>query len=114
MPAHVLHPIQGHTVESLSSTRTQNEFGAVLDRVLRGTVVEITKHEKPSAVLLSIEVFEQLLSERVDPLESLRARFDERFARMQTPAAKAGVKALFSAGPEQLGQAALKGARRRA
>jgi antitoxin Phd len=113
MPVHVLHPVPGHPVESLSSTRTQNEFGAVLERVSRGTVVEITKHEKPSAVLLSVEMFERLLAERVDPLEGLRARFDARFAKMQSPPAKAGVQALFSAGPKELGKAAVKAARRR-
>ena len=114
MTSHALQAVSGFPVESLSSTKTQNEFGAVLDRVIRGAVIEITKHEKRSAVLLSIEMFERLLAERVDPLASLRARFDERFAQMQTPAAKAGVQALFKASPKQLGQVAVKGAKRRA
>ncbi len=105
--------IQSRPVESFTSTEAKNSFGTMLDMARRGDVITITKHEKPSAVLLSIEAYEALLAQRGDPLEALRAAFDRRLARMRTHQAKAGVRALFAANPEELGHAAVKGARKR-
>lgn len=98
----------------MSSTKAQNEFSSLMELALQGVVIEITKMKKPKAVLLSMEKFEQLLSERVDPLAALRSRFDARFAQMQTPQAEAGINALFEATSKELGQAAVKRAKRRA
>jgi prevent-host-death family protein len=105
--------IQGRSVEAITSTEAKNAFGAVLDKASRVGIVAITKHDKPSAVLLSIEAYEKLLADRKDPLAALRADFDRRIEQMQTPQARAGVKALFKATPSELGRAAVKGARKR-
>lgn len=104
---------QGLPMVSFTSTETKNAFGTVLDKVLRGTAVTITKHDKASAVLMSVEAYEALLAQRTEPLAALRADFDRRVARMQTPKADAGVQALFSATPKELGRAAVKAAKRR-
>jgi antitoxin Phd len=45
-------------------------------------------------------------------LDSLSAEFDA-LLRMQTPAARAGMKAAFNASPRQLGKAAVIAARKR-
>jgi prevent-host-death family protein len=100
-------------MESMTSTETQNHFGKVLGRVLRGAVVSITRHEEVSAVLLSAETYQALIHEHADPLAELRERFDLRFAAMQTSKSKAGALALFSANSEDLGRAAVKGAKKR-
>lgn len=113
MPTKLLQAFAGHPTESLSSTVAQTSFGAVLEKVQRGAVVSITKHDRPSAVVMSAEAFEELVAQRVDPLAALRADFDRRVAQMQTPQAKAGARALFAATPEELGRAAVKGARKR-
>jgi len=113
MSPRTLSPVPGHPMESISSTETQNSFGKVLGRVQRGAVIGITRHDEVSAVLLSAETYEALLVQRSDPLEKLRDQFDRRFAEMQTPRAKSGIRALFEATPRQLGRAAVKGARKR-
>ncbi len=105
--------VPGRPMESISSTEAQNAFGKVLGRVLRGAVIGITRHDEMSAVLLSAEAYEALLAQHSDPLEKLRDRFDRRFAAMQTPQAKSGVRALFEATPQELGRAAVKGAKKR-
>lgn len=105
--------ILGRSIEAFTSTEAKNSFGAVLKRVLRSGVVAITNHDEPSVVVLSMDAYEALLAERKDPLAALRADFDRRIAQMQTPAAKAGVNALFAATPKELGRAAVKGARKR-
>lgn len=112
MVPHAHPPLPGVPIESISSTKAQNEFGEVLDRVIHGAVIAITRRNKTSAILLPIEVFEQLIAHRVDPLASLGTRLDERFAKMQTKEAKAGIKALFSAGQEELGRAAMRAKKR--
>jgi prevent-host-death family protein len=106
------HP-QDRPLASVTATEAKSAFGTVLDRVQRGDVITITKHDKPSAVLLSIAAYEELLAQRADPLAALRAEFDRRVAQMQTPRAKAGVRTLFAATPAELGRAAVKAARKR-
>jgi prevent-host-death family protein len=113
MSTRTLSLIPGHPMESLSSTETQTAFGKVLGRVLRGTVIGITRHDEVTAVLMSADTYEALLAQRSDPLAQLRDRFDQRFAAMQTPEAKAGVRALFNATPLELGRAAVNGAKKR-
>jgi hypothetical protein len=44
--------------------------------------------------------------------KSLQRTFDQRFEAMQTPQSKAAAKALFQATPEELGRAAVMGAKR--
>ena len=113
MPIQTLPAVPGHPMESVTSTDAQNHFGKVLGRVQRGAVVSITRHEEVSAVLLSAETYQSLLHERTDPLAELRKQFDQRFATMQTTKSKAGALALFGASPDDLGRAAVKGAKKR-
>jgi antitoxin Phd len=107
---------RGEQVEASSVTATdaKKQFGRVLEMVLRGGAVVITKHDAPKAIVLSMDEFNALTQgAAVSPLEGLSADFDAVLARMQTPRARAGMKAAFAASPRALGRAAAAAARKR-
>ena len=106
---------RGERVETASVTATdaKKEFGRVLETVIKGGVVVITKHDAPKAVLISVADFNALSQASRPPLDTLRDQFEAQLARMQTPKARAGMRALFNASPEELGKAAVAFARRR-
>jgi antitoxin Phd len=97
----------------ISATEAKNEFGRLLERVIRGGTVVITKHDAPKAVLISIEDFDALSRANQTKLDALSGEFDALLARMQTPAARAGMQAAFNASPKQMGRAAVAAARKR-
>ena len=106
---------RGETVDTSSVTATdaKKEFARMLEMVIQGSVVVITKHDAPKAVLLSVDEFNALAHAPSQTLDSLSGQFDALLARMQTPKARAGMKAAFAASPKQLGRAAVAAARRR-
>ena len=106
---------RGERVEATSVTATdaKKEFGRVLERVIQGDVVVITKHDAPKAVLLPLETFNVLAGAAERKLENLSHEFDALLARMQTSKARAGMRAAFGASPKQLGKAAVAAARKR-
>ncbi len=95
---------------SLTATFAKNEFGKVLERVIAGERVVITRHDAPKAVILSFEEFNALADAAGPALDTLSAEFDALLARMQTAKARAGRRTAFGAPPAQLGKAALKAA----
>jgi prevent-host-death family protein len=99
---------------AISATDAKNEFGRILEKVIQGGRVVITKHDSPKAVLISMEEFNALSNAHRVELEMLSDEFDTLLARMQTPAARTSMKAAFHATPKELGQAALAAARKRA
>ena len=116
--SHGLAPFRnrrGEPVETASVTATdaKKEFGRVLESVIQGGVVVITKHDAPKAVLISVDDFNRLSQTSGPPIDTLRGYFDGLSARMQTPEARAGMKAAFNASPKELGKAAVAYARRR-
>lgn len=96
----------------VTATDAKNSFGTILDRAVRLGGVAILRHQRPAAVLLSIDEYERLLSKQDDPLKSLRGEFDALVARMQTPRAKAAGRALFDASPATLGRKAARARRK--
>jgi antitoxin Phd len=114
MTATMLLPtVHGQTtrVETLPSTDAKNRFAQLIERVTRASKpVVITRNARPAAVMLSMAEYERLVQAAPDPLASLQAGFDRLVASMQTPQAQAGVDALFSSTPEQLGSAAVRAA----
>lgn len=106
---------QGELVDlpTVAASRFKNEFGAIFERAALGGAVAITKHAAPKAVLLSYAEFESLVKSRSPALDDLNEQFDRLLARMQTPKARRGMAAAFSASPAKLGRAALKAAARR-
>ena len=95
----------------VSSTVVQNQFGVVLDRVAREGVVEITKHNRTYAVLLSAHAFQQLTMPSEPSMERLAVEIGALLDRMQTPEAKTAVDTLFAMGEAELGAAAVQQAR---
>jgi len=106
---------RGEQVEASSFTATdaKKQFGQVLELVLRGGVVVITKHDAPKAIVLSMDEFNALTQVAESRLDSLSAGFDAMLARMQTPRTRAGMKTAFGASPKELGRAAVTAARKR-
>jgi prevent-host-death family protein len=106
---------QGEQVkaESVTATQAKNEMGSLLERVIRGEAVVITKHDAPKAVLISIEEYESLARTPESQLDSLNKEFDELLARMQTPRARSAMKRAYEASPAQLGKTAVSAARKR-
>ena len=105
-----LEPMQS---VAISATEAKNEFGRILERVIQGAKVVITKHDLPKAVLISMNEFNSLSNARTAELETLSEEFDGLLARMQTPAARAGMNAAFHATPKELGKAAVAAAPKR-
>ena len=106
---------RGEPVEASSVTATdaKKQFGRVLEIVLQGGAVVITKHDAPKAILLSVDEFNALTRTTETKLDSLSADFDAMLARMQTPRARSGMQAAFGASPKALGRAAVTAARKR-
>lgn len=99
---------------AISATEAKNEFGRILETVIQGGKVVITKHDSPKAVLISMDEFNALSNTHRAELELLSEEFDGLLARMQTAAARAGMNAAFHATPKQLGKAAVAATRKRA
>lgn len=98
---------------AISATEAKNEFGRILERVIQGAKVVITKHDSPKAVLISMDEFNALSNAHRAELEALSEEFDGLLAKMQTPAVRAGMNAAFHATPKELGKAAVAAARKR-
>jgi antitoxin Phd len=98
---------------SVPATDAKNEFGSILEAAVQNGAVVITKHEVPKAVLVSVERVAALLSKHEPDLQVLSREFDDLVARMRTPKARAAARGLFAATPEELGEAALAGLKRR-
>ncbi len=99
-------------VPVVPSTQLKNGLGGVLEQVMRGGAVAITRHETPKAVLIAYDEFVALTRDRAPALNDLTAEYDVLLARMQTPQARKAMAAAFNATPAELGRAAVKAARK--
>jgi len=99
-------------VPVVPSTQLKNGLGGVLEQVMRGGAVAITRHETPKAVLIAYDEFVALTKDRAPALNDLAAEYDVLLARMQTPQARKAMAAAFNATPAELGRAAVKAARK--
>lgn len=99
-------------VEAVPATRLKNEPGAIIEKVLAGSAVAITRHDAPKAVLISYDDFVSLAQAREPSLGALAAEFDAMLESMQAPGARKAVASAFDATPAQLGAAAVREAAR--
>jgi antitoxin Phd len=97
-------------VETVPAARLKNEPATVIDRVLTGHAVAITRHDKPKAVLVSYEDFRQLAAAREAPLGALTADFDGLLQTLQSPGAKKALAAAFESTPVEIGRSAVEAA----
>ena len=97
----------------MTATELKNSIGDVFDRLAREGAVAVCRHDKPRAVLLSLEEYTSLAGEG-DPLwlEELKGDYMGMLDRMQDPEQKAAAERAFNATPEELGEAAVRGAQR--
>lgn len=98
----------------MTATDAKNQMGHVLDTVMQGGVVLITKRESPRAAVIPMAEYEKFSRATEARLSALSGEFDQLLERMQTPEARLGMQAAFDATPEQLAKAAVSFARKRA
>lgn len=99
------------SANAVTATDAKNEFGKVLEKVLRGDVVFITRHGSAKAVLVPVEQYTSLTRASTAQLNDLHREFDAMLEDMQTPKSRAAMGRAFHASPKQLGKAAVRAAR---
>jgi prevent-host-death family protein len=101
------------TPATRTSTDVQNRFGGVLEELRALGTIVIERHERPAAVLLTVEEYARLQASAppAQQLDALTVEFDALVARMQSPSASAGLLRAFSASPAELSTAAAAGIR---
>ena len=98
---------------TISATELKNATADVFEQVAAHRAVAITRHDKPRAVLLSIDQYEALIAQHNPPwLEKLHEEYGGLLDRMQGPEQRAAAERAFNATPEELGEAAVSAARR--
>ena len=109
MTALTLRNHRGEHVEvpEFSATEAKNSFGLVLDTAFSQGMVAITKRDRPTAIVLSVDAYQALLDGQHQPLDSLTQEFDHLLQRMQTSASRDALMDAFDAPPDELGQAAV-------
>jgi prevent-host-death family protein len=113
-PAFAARRGEALTPLKITATDAKTQMGHVLETVLQGRVVLITKRETPKAAVIPMAEYEKFSRATEAKLNTLSGEFDALLARMQTPEARAGMQAAFDATPEQLAKAAVAFARKRA
>jgi prevent-host-death family protein len=99
-------------VENVTATRLKNEPGAIIEKVLIGGAVAITRHDAPKAVLISYDDFRQLAQAREPALGELAGEFDRMLEAMQAPGSRKALASAFEASADALGAAAVREAAR--
>jgi len=91
------------------ASRLKNAFKPVFQQVLKEGAVSITRNRRREAVVMSAELYDQIIAELAsrDPLEVLRKDYDARFAAMQNDEAQQAFQDAFDASPDELGKAAI-------
>ena len=97
----------------MTSTAAQNSFGRMLDTAVRNQTVMITKHGAAQAVVMSVDRYRELPRNSEPDLDALTAEFDALLERLQTPAARTGLREAFNATPDELARAAVAAATER-
>jgi antitoxin Phd len=100
---------------TVTATEAKNEFGRILETVIGGARIFITKHETRKAVLISASDFDAISAAASghNKLNTLSDEFDALLAEMQQAGARSKMKSAFGASPKELGQAAVEIAKKR-
>lgn len=104
---HALHSSQ--ELPTSPASKLKNSFKPVFQQVLKDGAVSITRNRRCEAVILSSELYDQIIAELAsrDPLEMLRMDYDARFTAMQSDEAQDALQDAFDASPEELGKTAI-------
>jgi antitoxin Phd len=99
---------------TMNATDAKNKMGQMLDTVMQGHVVLITKNDAARAAVIPITEYERFSHAAEARLNVLSDEFDALLETLQTPRAREGMQAAFEASPKQLAKAAVEFARKRA
>lgn len=99
---------------TVTATQLKQSTADVLDQVSAGKPVAITRHDRARVVMISAEQYNELVAQESHVLLELRTEYRTLLDEMQTPEQKAAAKRLFQATTEELGAAAVRGAKRKA
>jgi len=99
---------------TITATELKNATADVFEQVAAKQAIAITRHEKPRAILLSVEQYEALTGHQPEWLEKLHEEYRGMLERMQGPEQRAAAERAFNATPEQLGKAAVWAAQEKA
>lgn len=102
-----------HELPTITATELKGATAEVLERVSAGAAVAVTKHDKPRAVIVPYEDYVSWKSGQADLFDRLLEEYQGVLEDMQSPEQKAAAKRLFEATPEELGEAAVLGAKAR-
>ena len=100
---------------AISATELKNATADDFEQVAARRAVAITRHDKPGAVLLSVEQYEAMTGQQ-NPvwLEKLHEEYRGLLDCMQRPEQRTAAERAFNATPEELGEAALWAAQQKA
>jgi prevent-host-death family protein len=99
------------SITSVTITDFKERARELVNSVAESGPVAILRHKSADAVLISASAFAEYVNLKRERLDFLARRYDELVASMQSPEAAAGVDALFSATPDDLGSAAVAAAK---
>ncbi len=99
---------------TITATVLKNSTADVLDQLAPDQAVAITRHNKPRAVLLTVDHYDALMAGQTKWLAELHEEYRGMLAKMQTREQKAAALRLFRATPEELGAAAVREAQNNA
>ena len=97
-------------IPTVTASDLKHHIGEVIHQAMKGPLA-ITRHNRTELVLLSADKFRELQRSHKAPLDAMTAEFDSMVAKMNTPAAKRGVKKLFQATSRELGKSAVLAAK---
>lgn len=107
---HDVHSLQlSKELPSSPASKLKNAFNPVFQQALREGAVSITRNNRREAVVMSAELYDQIVVELAsrDPLEVLRKEYNARFAATQTAETREAFESAFNASPQELGEAAI-------
>jgi antitoxin Phd len=94
-------------LSEITASVLKNKFSEVA-RLASSGPLAVSRHHRREFVILTAKQYEELQQSRRAPLESLTAEFDQMVAKMNTPAGKQAIDALFSATSADLSRAFVK------
>lgn len=96
---------QTEEVDLFSATEAKSRFSQLIESVRQHQKVVISRNDKATAVLISIEDYAALVASIPDPLEPLRRQFSDLLQAISSTTATASA-ALHTATSAELGEAA--------
>lgn len=99
--------------KAYTASDAKARLGEVIDRAMTDGVATITRRGRQKFALVPVETLEALIVEsRESERQEIEKRYESLLAKMQTPEHRKAVDALFEASSEELGEAAVRAARR--